>query len=537
MANVKIIIEKKIHPETLSVLKDFLSFCQKKLSLKRFPDIYLHASPKPKFGMTTGMYILGSYQVHALLGNRLLVDVLRTLAHELTHAKQYEEGSLNHEGVTSEGDKDINSDYENEAYQKAGNFVKEFVRHGIKMPKEHFYSLKEAISRLVDKTIIMEMETAQPVRKPFDIPLPEDLLRISKLFQASGKQFYLVGGAVRDALMGKEPKDLDISTDATPKEKLAILARDPSLKSKEVGEAFGVVLVNTPEGGEYEIATFREEEYADSNSGRNPDAVSYTNTIERDVARRDLTINALFYDIERKEIVDHVGGISDVENNIVKAVGNPAERFGEDALRILRAIRFAARLGSRLDPATSEAIKNNNNLKGISGERIRDEFLKGIKSAKSVVGFYGLISEYGLWSQIFPGLNVSMDFKETKNIPVSLGCLLRDNAPRALEAKLNAAKYSATEVSQVAYLSMFQGLEVAHAYKLKKLFKNCRLTNEDLAEFSHLIGKPSKDLVDKFIKYEPSVSGADLMAQGFSGKALGDEQNRLETEIFLKNVV
>lgn len=525
---VKIIIEKKIHPESLSVLKDFISFCQGKLSLKRFPDIYLHDTPKPKHGMTTGMYILGSYQLHALLGNRLLVDVLRTIAHELTHAKQYEEGSLNHEGVTSEGDRDINSDYENEAYEKAGNYVKEFVRHGIKMPKEQFYSLKEAITRLVDKSIIMEMEgTPQPVRKPFDIALPEDLLRISKLFQAAGKQFYLVGGAVRDALMGKEPKDLDVCTDAIPDDAIAILKQDPSLKILEIGKSFGVIKVLTPEGGEYEIATFRQ----DLSGGRRPDAVSFT-TIDKDVTRRDLTINALFYDIERKEVVDYIGGIADIENNVVKAVGSPEERFEEDPLRILRAIRFAARMGSQMDPATSEAIKKNNNLQGVSGERIRDEFIKGIKSAKSVIGFYGLISEYNLWQQIFPGLNVSMDFKETNNVPVALGCLLRDNLPRVLEAKLNAMKYPAGEVAQIAYLSMFQGLEISHAYKLKKLFKNSRLSNEELGLFSDLVGKPNKALVDKFIKYEPSVSGSDLMAQGFSGKALGDEQNRLETEIF-----
>jgi len=375
--------------------------------------------------------------------------------------------------------------------------------------------------------VLLETEPTQPIKKKFHIPLPADLLAISKMFQTAGKQFYLVGGAVRDALMGKEPKDLDIATDAQPDDVVAILQQDPSLKILEIGKAFGVVKTITAEGNEYEIATFRR----DIGVGRRPDAVAFT-TIDQDVARRDLTINALFYDIETGEIVDYVGGMEDIEKGTIRTVGSPEERFGEDRLRVLRALRFAARIGSGLDPATAQAIKGNNSLVGVSAERIRDEFLKGIKSAKSVPMFYNLISEYDLWPQVFPGLNVSKDFRDTKNIPVALGVLLRENDSKILMAKLNNLKYSADEVAQVSFFPMFMALNVNNAFKMKKFFKNSRLGGQDLVEFSGLVGKPDDHLVNIFLRYEPSITGLELQSQGFSGKELGQEMERRETEIF-----
>jgi len=265
--------------------------------------------------------------------------------------------------------------------------------------------------------------------------------------------------------------------------------------------------------------------------GRRPDAVEFTG-IEQDVARRDLTMNALFYDIENKEIVDYVGGIADIENGIVRTVGDPSARFDEDRLRILRALRFAGRLGTKLDPATASAIKTDNSLSQVSGERIRDEFLKGIKSAKSVVYFLSLITEFDLWPQVLPGLQINKDFKETKNVPVQLSLLLRDNEHKKVSNQLNASKYSADEVSQVSFLVLFQGLIPETAFKLKKLFKVSKLTNKDLLEFAKFGGKPEQRLLSAFLKYEPSITGAELQARGLSGQELGKEMERLETEKF-----
>lgn len=371
------------------------------------------------------------------------------------------------------------------------------------------------------------MTLREEIRKPFQMNLPPDLIQISGIFQQAGKQLFVVGGAVRDALMGKEPKDYDVASDATPDEVIAIFRPHTQYKILEIGKAFGVIKILTPEGGEYEVATFR----ADVGKGRRPDSVNFT-TIDQDVQRRDLTINALFYDISRQEIVDYVGGIADIENNVVRTVGNPDERFDEDRLRVLRALRFAGRMGSSLDPATDAAIKANNSLEGVSGERIRDEFLKGLTSSKSVLYFLGLVSTYNLWGQIFPGLVVNTNFVETRNIPVQLALLLRDNKPEILAKTLNKLKYSATEAAQVSFLAIFQTLASENAFKLKKFFKNAHLSNQDVLEFARLNGKPDEKTAKAFTLYEPTITGDELTAAGFKGADLGKEMSRRETELF-----
>lgn len=387
---------------------------------------------------------------------------------------------------------------------------------------------KELLELLIRSEVSKFLLKEEPVRRPLNIPLPKDLLDISHMFKRSGKAFYLVGGSVRDALLGKEPKDLDIATDALPNEVVDILRQDPKLKILEIGKSFGVIKALTPEGNEYEIATFRR----DIGAGRRPDSVEFTD-IKQDAARRDLTINALFYDIENKVVLDYVGGMEDISRGIVRTVGDPDARFGEDRLRVLRAIRFAGRFGTRLDGASEASIKNDNSLVGVSGERIRDEFLKGIKSAKSVTYFLELISRFDLWTQVFPGLSVSVpESLEVRNVPVLLAMLLRDNDPKVLIKKLNQLKYPANEVTQVVFLTLLQELEPRNAYKLKKLFFNSHLSHGDLSEFAKLSGRPSSSILKAFEQYQPSVTGEELQAQGFSGKELGQELERRETEIF-----
>jgi tRNA nucleotidyltransferase/poly(A) polymerase len=364
-----------------------------------------------------------------------------------------------------------------------------------------------------------------------DIPLPSDLMDISQMFKASGKDFYLVGGAVRDALMGKQPKDYDLATNALPDEVEAILQQNPEYKILELGKSFGIIKVLTPEGNEFEIATYRR----DIGKGRRPDAVEFT-SMEVDAQRRDLTQNALFYDIERKEIVDYVGGIEDIQKGLVRTVGRPQDRFDEDRLRVLRALRFAARSDSRLDPATAQAIKDNNSLEGVSPERIRDEFLKGIKSAKSVVYFLGMISEFDLWSQILPGLRVDLDFTETRDELVQVALLLKDNDFKSVQNKLLDAKYTGDEIGRISYLIAFQALDLQNVVRLKtdlkRLPDTARPSNDELVRFASLAGAPAPKLAGAFITFEPVTTGAGLMAKGFAGKDIGNEIKRIELERF-----
>ena len=172
--------------------------------------------------------------------------------------------------------------------------------------------------------------------------IPQSVKELYELFQSAGKKLYLVGGSVRDFLTGDKPKDFDLATDALPDEVLEIVG--DKYRTNLQGRAFGVVVVYTkeiPEG--MEIATFRSDIYAGKlGKSRNPD-VKFT-TIDQDVLRRDLRINGLFYDLNKKEIVDLVGGIDDIKNGVIGMIGDPDLRIKEDPLRILRAIRMACRV-------------------------------------------------------------------------------------------------------------------------------------------------------------------------------------------------
>jgi tRNA nucleotidyltransferase/poly(A) polymerase len=365
---------------------------------------------------------------------------------------------------------------------------------------------------------------SEQVRQKFEITLPTDLETLSDIFKSSGKDFYLVGGSVRDALLGKTPKDFDVTTNATPDEVEEILKAYPEYRVLELGRAFGIVKIITPEGNDYEIATFR----TDIGKGRRPDSVEFA-TIEKDVNRRDLTMNALFYDISNKEIVDYVGGIQDIENKVVKTVGNAKERFDEDRLRILRALRFAARFGTKLDKEADEAISDDNSLEGVSGERIRDEFLKGIKSAISPISFYQLIERYNLWEQIFPGLVVNKEYSEISDIPVALALLLQNNDAKAVAIKLNKAKYTGDEIRQVQFLLDFKNVSPETALKLKKIYKISGLKDASLKYFAEALGISNKT-IQSFLEYEPTVSSNEFPE--LSGRELGIAIANREKEKF-----
>ena len=363
------------------------------------------------------------------------------------------------------------------------------------------------------------------IRMKFNIPVPSDILTIKTLLKKRGYKLYVVGGAVRDALLNKQPKDFDLATDALPGVVQEILSK--FYKTLETGKAFGIINVLTPTG-EYEVATFRK----DLSGGRRPDAVEFT-TIDQDVLRRDLTINALFYDIDKSEIVDLVGGIEDLKNGIVRTVGSAEERFNEDRLRILRAIRFAARFGSELDPAADAALKINSSLEGISGERIRDEFIKGIKSAKSVIHFLGLLQRYDLFKWVFGSLKYRVNFIEEHDVPVLLSYLLVDNNVDSLKGGLNSLKYSADEITQISFLNILKNLDIDNVFKLKKAQANSKLTDEQIRKFANWM-KMNTKLLEAFLKFKTTITGKELIDQGFIGKAIGDEMEMREIENFKK---
>lgn len=203
------------------------------------------------------------------------------------------------------------------------------------------------------------------------IKLPEQVSHIIGRLEAAGYEAYAVGGCVRDSLLKRTPNDWDITTSALPEETKALFPR-----TIDTGIEHGTVTIMIDREG-YEVTTYRiDGKYSDS---RHPDSVSFTRSLEEDLKRRDFTINAMAYC--DAGLIDMFGGVDDLDRHIVRCVGNPIERFGEDALRILRAVRFAAQLGFDIDPATAGAAKElAPNLKNISAERIHTELHKLLMS-------------------------------------------------------------------------------------------------------------------------------------------------------------
>src|ERR1700733_305853 len=223
----------------------------------------------------------------------------------------------------------------------------------------------------------------------------EELARSIVLgLRSAGHQAYLVGGCVRDLLLGCPPKDFDIATDARPDRVSELFER-----TEQVGAHFGVVLVR--EGAsQVEVATFRSDSsYSD---GRRPDRVRFEAGPREDALRRDFTINALLLDPETGEVLDFTGGREDLRRRTIRAIGDPEQRFEEDHLRLLRAVRFAARLGFEIEPATMAALQRLHGLiVKVSAERIRDELARILTEGGARRGFE-LLDETGLLGDILP---------------------------------------------------------------------------------------------------------------------------------------
>jgi poly(A) polymerase len=217
---------------------------------------------------------------------------------------------------------------------------------------------------------------------------------IVRRLRQAGFVAFLTGGCVRDLLMGRAPADYDVATSAQPGELLELFPR-----AGQVGAHFGVVLVHE-EGADVEVATFRSDhEYRD---GRHPEGVHFETDPRQDVLRRDFTINALLLDPETGEILDFVGGRADLEAKLIRAIGEPERRFREDHLRLLRAVRFAARFGFEIERETFNAIQSLSPfVKSVSAERVRDEIARILTEGGARRGFQSLDAT-GLLQQILP---------------------------------------------------------------------------------------------------------------------------------------
>ena len=234
-------------------------------------------------------------------------------------------------------------------------------------------------------------------------PKAIEAVRIADTLREHGHSAYLVGGCVRDLILGREPADYDVTTSATPDEVMHIFPQ-----TYAVGAQFGVVLVpvrqdapdGAPDNYAIEVATFRSDgAYSD---GRHPDEVKFSKDTRMDVQRRDFTINGMLLDPDSTEILDYVGGREDLQSGVIRTIGEPHQRFTEDKLRMLRAVRFAARFGYTIDSQTFAAIRElAPQIHQVSHERVRDEILKMLTEGHARRAFE-LLNETNLLEQVLP---------------------------------------------------------------------------------------------------------------------------------------
>ena len=237
---------------------------------------------------------------------------------------------------------------------------------------------------------------------PASLPIPNEVLDIARTLESAGYETWCVGGALRDALLDHPHADYDLATAATPAQVQALFKR-----TAPVGERYGTVGVLDARRVVHEVTTFRRDVATD---GRHA-VVSYGVSLDDDLARRDFTINAIAYHPLRLEWRDPFNGEPDLRRGVVRAVGDPAQRFREDYLRILRAIRFAARFRFAVDDATWAAmVEGTDGLARLSAERVRDEWFKGLSTARSVTELVRLWRESGAAAQLLSELgNVSAE--------------------------------------------------------------------------------------------------------------------------------
>lgn len=367
----------------------------------------------------------------------------------------------------------------------------------------------------------------------FDLISPGALV-VCKTLQSAGYQAYVVGGCVRDLLLGVSPKDWDITTDASPEKVMEIFP-----KTIPTGLQHGTVTVVLGEGLKYhyEVTTFRVEgKYTD---GRRPEEVTFVTNVAEDLARRDLTINAIAYNPTTSDIIDPFGGINDLNEKIIRAVGDPNARFQEDGLRIMRAARFAARFKYNIQDETFEGMKANiETLKKVSNERIKDELCKTLMTKNPAYGI-SLLKGCGALEIACPFLCsappylhfVSKLGKCQGDLETRIAFMYGNCTIPQVTNELISLKFSSKEIKKVSFLLtlldkylVLEEEETPFTYKVFMAFIKNNSPDpweETLNQFILLtkaMGIPSDQMVEKYkelvvlSRKEMVLNGDDLLA-------------------------
>lgn len=341
------------------------------------------------------------------------------------------------------------------------------------------------------------------------IHIPNQVQFIIDQLQQKGFEAFIVGGCVRDSIIGRHPQDWDITTNAKPQDVKAAFS-----KTIDTGLQHGTVTVMI-EGNPYEVTTYRSEGIYINN--RKPESVDFIDSLEEDLARRDFTINAMAYNYE-KGLIDPYHGISDIDAQRIKAVGDAAERFQEDALRMLRAVRFSAQLGYSIEPYTLKAIEKKNYLiTNISAERIRDELSKTLMADPMS---FKTLHETGLLGQFLPELDICFDIEQRNpyhmyNIAVhsiySASYISKDLQLRwtMLIHDIGKADTISTDAKGINH---FYNHANASVKKAEEIMKRLRFDSSSISTIKQLILYHDREIgeSDKSIRKAVSDIGVDL---------------------------
>jgi tRNA nucleotidyltransferase (CCA-adding enzyme) len=363
---------------------------------------------------------------------------------------------------------------------------------------------------------------------PASVPVPEEVLEIARVLEGAGHEAWCVGGALRDALLGDPHSDFDLATSAHPEDVRRLFRR-----TAPVGMEHGTVGVIDRKRVMHEVTTFRRDVRTD---GRHA-VVEYGASLDEDLGRRDFTINAIAYHPLRREWRDPYGGERDLREGMVRAVGDPAARFREDYLRVLRAIRFAARFGFTIDPATWAAARAAaGGLDRLSAERVRDEWYKGLRTARDLATLLRLWHESGAAAIWLPELRRARagevpppERSSAPRDPVLLTVLLSDD-PAGLLRRLRASN---AEIARAAAMAAGPAEpsgddEVA----VRRWLAAVGGAADDLVALHRLrrgedpgwLGTVAaiRGRGDPLTRGDLAVSGRDLEAIGLSGRAVGE---------------
>ena len=365
-------------------------------------------------------------------------------------------------------------------------------------------------------------------------------IKVIEQLRRKDYQALLAGGCVRDMLLGRRAKDYDVATDARPEDVIKLFRR-----TLKVGAKFGVVIVLMG-SRQVEVATFRTETgYVD---GRHPDSVKFTEAAE-DAARRDFTINGMFYDPLEAKTIDYVKGRADLERKIIRTIGRPEDRFGEDYLRMLRAVRFSTQLGFEIEPSTWSAICSYaDKITKISGERIAME-LEGILVSPNRAAGAAMLIESGLTENIFTdfvgyraesGVKVLKQLRKKVDFPLALAGFFAGCQTDFAIKKLSILKLSRSRIKHIRFLLGSRGVlldDKMSLANLKKLLAEPYF--RDLYELQRAIQRAGiegdvsiaaliklrkriKALGDIELQPKPLLDGHDLMRLGaVPGRGLG----------------